>query len=257
MNIKSLLKTLKLHEGTISMILGALVIVVVGVIVINYFSDKKGETIPPFEISEEVTLPATHTVVAGEDLWKISEIYYKTGYNWVDIAEANNISNPGQIQVGQTLTIPDVEPKYAEALSPTQVPADSVVSTISKDAKTHVVAKGENLWKIAETFYNSGYNWVDISKENNLTNPGLIEEGRELIIPNVEAKSPTITTIAETDAKPESISDASYTVSKGDSLWDIAVRAYGDGYKWAQIAKENKLLNPNLIHAGNVLNLPR
>jgi nucleoid-associated protein YgaU len=44
---------------------------------------------------------------------------------------------------------------------------------------------------------------------------------------------------------------------KGDSLWKIAVRAYGDGYKWVSIAKANKLVNPNLIHSGNVLTLPR
>jgi nucleoid-associated protein YgaU len=40
-------------------------------------------------------------------------------------------------------------------------------------------------------------------------------------------------------------------------LWTIAVRAYGDGYKWTEIAKANKLVNPNLIHPGNVFVLPR
>lgn len=44
---------------------------------------------------------------------------------------------------------------------------------------------------------------------------------------------------------------------KGDHLWGIAVRAYGDGYKWVEIARENNLVNPNLIHPGNVLSLPR
>ena len=32
----------------------------------------------------------------------------------------------------------------------------------------HTVAKGETLWSIAEKYYKSGYNWVDIQKENNL-----------------------------------------------------------------------------------------
>jgi nucleoid-associated protein YgaU len=49
----------------------------------------------------------------------------------------------------------------------------------------------------------------------------------------------------------------SYTVVKGDSLWSIAVKAYGDGYKWVSIAKANKLDNPNVIHAGNVLVIPK
>ncbi len=53
------------------------------------------------------------------------------------------------------------------------------------------------------------------------------------------------------------ITGATYEVVKGDSLWKIAVRAYGDGYQWVKIARENKLVNPNLIHPGNLLALPR
>jgi len=53
--------------------------------------------------------------------------------------------------------------------------------------------------------------------------------------------------------EPEKI----YTVVAGDSLWNIAVREYGDGYAWTKIATANNLINPDLIHAGNVLRLPR
>lgn len=119
--------------------------------------------------------------------------------------------------------------------------------------KTHVVAKGETLWVIAEKYYGSGYNWVDIAKDNNLTNPGSIETGQVLTIPDVSAKKITATKAT----LEEPISGATYQVVRGDNLWKIAVRAYGDGYKWVEIAKENKLNNPDLIHAGNILILPR
>jgi len=46
-------------------------------------------------------------------------------------------------------------------------------------------------------------------------------------------------------------------VVKGDNLWQIALRAYGDGYQWVKIARENKLANPDLIHSGNILKIPR
>ena len=106
MNLKSLLKSLKLNESTISMILGAIVIVVVGVLVINYFkSADEGITIPPVDI-EDLSLPTTHTVAEGEELWGISEKYYGTGYNWTFIAEENNITNPNLIEKGQELVIP-------------------------------------------------------------------------------------------------------------------------------------------------------
>jgi len=118
--------------------------------------------------------------------------------------------------------------------------------------KTYTVKKGQSLWMIAEEVYGSGYNWVDIAKENNIKNPNLIKEGQELKIPAAQAK-----VAKTTDEAKEKITGGTYTVVKGDNLWKIAVRAYGDGYKWVEIARENKLANPNLIHAGNVLRLLR
>ena len=50
---------------------------------------------------------------------------------------------------------------------------------------------------------------------------------------------------------------ASYTVVRGDSLWKISKKFYNDGLNWPFIASENKLANPNVIHAGNVLTVPK
>jgi nucleoid-associated protein YgaU len=81
---------------------------------------------------------------------------------------------------------------------------------------------------------------------------------QELVIPDVEPKEPTVSLAQEIlDQQIQPISGATYTVVPGDSLWNIAVRAYGDGYRWTDIAVENELVNPDLIHAGNVLVLPR
>src|SRR3989344_4467550 len=51
---------------------------------------------------------------------------------------------------------------------------------------TYKVKKGDDLWHIAEKFYNSGYNYVDIIKENKLAANGVIHPGNELKIPKVE-----------------------------------------------------------------------
>ena len=179
LSLKSILKALKLNESTISMVLGALVIVVVGVLVVNYFKDQGGRI--PF------------------------------------------LSTGNKTEVTQELP------------------------------KNHTVAKGENLWTIAEKYYGSGYNWVDIAAENKLADADVVSEGQALSIPDVEPKLATKTEITT----PEAISGGTYTVVKGDNLWTVAVRAYGDGYKWVEIAQENNLANPDLIHAGNVLTLPR
>ena len=132
------------------------------------------------------------------------------------------------------------------------LPSDSENKTETGVSQTYLVSKGDNLWKIAEKVTGSGYNWVEIAKENNIKNPGIIYEGQEL---NIKVSSNFIA--AKEDAQNKSISGATYEVQKGDTLWDIAVRAYGDGYKWVEITRENKLANPNLIHPGNILTLPR
>lgn len=124
---------------------------------------------------------------------------------------------------------------------------------------TYIVGGGESLWTIAEKQYGSGYNWVDIASENNLINPNLIEDGQELVIPDMEPKERTIPTEMPTVSQitENSISGATYTVADGDNLWRIAVRAYGDGYMWTDIAMENELVSPDIIHTGNVLSIPR
>ncbi|MBL7036929.1 LysM peptidoglycan-binding domain-containing protein [Candidatus Microgenomates bacterium] len=127
-------------------------------------------------------------------------------------------------------------------------------AAVSTSTKTHTVEKGETLWSIAELYYNDGFAWIEIATENKLTDASVIEVGQELAIPNLQEN------LAEevlTDLQENAITAATYEVVKGDNLWEIAVRAYGDGYKWTSIASENNLVNPNTIHAGNVLVLPR
>jgi len=174
---KKFLKQIKLNEDNISMILGAVVIVIAGILVINYFKEK------------------------------------------------GNTSVPG-------------------------------VTTQIQNTNEHIVVKGETLWSIAEDAFGSGYNWTDIQKANKLTADD-IEVGQKLIIPDATTKEPTSTKVVTKITTENSITNDNYTVVKGDCLWTIAVRAYGDGFKWVEIAKANKLTNPNLIYPGNILTLPR
>ena len=119
-----------------------------------------------------------------------------------------------------------------------------------------VVEKGDNLWKIAERTYGSGYNWVDIAKENGLKNANQVTVGQELKLPKTAVIVVEQPKVAEKPTLP-TIEGDSYTVVKGDHLWSIAVRAYGDGYKWVEIAKANEIARPNYIEVGQVLKLRR
>jgi LysM repeat protein len=130
------------------------------------------------------------------------------------------------------------------------------------DLGNYEVVKGDNLWKVAVEKYNNGYAWTEIAKVNNLKNPSVLEIGQKLNIPEkvvVGGKEFGIisSTIAENNSSV--LSGGEYQVVKGDSLWKIAVRAYGDGYQWTKIWEENKskLPNANGLEIGMMLMVPR
>ena len=140
----------------------------------------------------------------------------------------------------------------------------SIVSDKETKAKTQAaisrdysVKAGDNLWNIAELAYGSGFNAVDIAKINNLVNPDLITIGQKLVLPVVQARTPTSTNLVKTQTEKITFSGNNYLVKEGDYLWKIAIEAYGDGYAWTKIAKVNNLTNPDLIYPKSVLTIPR
>lgn len=68
---------------------------------------------------------------------------------------------------------------------------------------------------------------------------------------------------APNDLAPNSVTEGSYTVQFGDTLWEIAEARYGSGFEWGKILEANKDsvgILPNgsqaLIEAGQILTLP-
>jgi nucleoid-associated protein YgaU len=127
---------------------------------------------------------------------------------------------------------------------------DSVIANgSSKDG--YKVQANDSLSKIAEKVYGDKMLWPVLAKANDIKNPNLIYVDMSLTIPTKE----------EAGKVKEAMSQTSYTVNNGDTLFKIAETVYGDGSKWRLIDSANKvgrLPNGNpLIFAGNTLVIPR
>lgn len=161
--------------------------------------------------------------------------------------------------------------------------SDATSTEAKVDETMYIVQPGDNLSRIADKYYGDRLKWLPIAEANDITDPNLLEKGQELTIPvltdatvstnndemgendtspsSTPLETPTATSVVSVTPKiasdtPET-SPGSYEVQSGDTLWSIATSAYGDGYKWVDIAKANSLDNPNVIHHGNVLVLPQ
>jgi len=182
MNLKKTLKFIKLHEREIVVFAGILILLVAGIFVIRYLSGPRGEV---FDVqSPNPSQGERYVVLKGDTLWSISEKYYKKGSDWKKIADANNISEPSKIKVGQSLIIPLEKTENTEAHSPTpQISKQAASTTNEITGNSYVVVKGDSLWKIAVRAYGDGKKWIEIARANKLHNPNLIHSGNVFIIP--------------------------------------------------------------------------
>lgn len=171
-------------ESYVSLLLGILVVLVAGVFIFMLFRNHKPHMTQStsstatvdnekVEFLKQLNLPKKYTVVSGDDLVKISEKFYKSGDHWIDIARANNISNPNSVSEGTTIVIPTLAPQKKQ-------PA---VSQSQQNMKTYTLQDGESIWDAAVKMYNDGYRWPDIAKANNLDNPDQVIAGMVLKIP--------------------------------------------------------------------------
>lgn len=152
-------------------------------------------------------------------------------------------------------------------------------TTMEQTEQTYTVQAGDSVSSIARDQLGSMDYADEIIAENGITDPNQIEIGDVLVLPDVdgamEGESMEEEAMEDDDSMMEeeamegevmeeeavtqtiSITGDSYTVQKGDHLWDIAERAYGDGNMYTTIIEANNLRNPDRLEEGTVLTLPR
>ena len=150
-------------------------------------------------------LEGTYIVKAGDSLYKIANNYATT----VNELKALNNLTTNNLQIGQVLKVP--------------------TNTVSIESNTYTVKSGDSLWNIARKY---GTTVNELKRLNNLTSDNL-SIGQVLRVPSSEADSEGGT----------SITNQTYTVKSGDSLWNIANR-YGTTVN--QLKSLNGLTTNNL-----------
>lgn len=138
-------------------------------------------------------------------------------------------------------------------------PRKAATQLKTQHTRQYVVQEGDDLWKIAENAYGSGFNASDIAQYNKLTDPNGIYAGQIIILPLLTPKAATAGQITDTAAATGKVTFTgnTYTVKEGESLSDIAEQTYGDGSLWMRIANANHIVNPDVVPAGTVLTIPR
>jgi len=215
------------NQSRVSLVLGVLIVLVVGILVYNYFNKSKPDLGPAQQTEESgdvspENLPGKYTVKEGDTLFVIADKYYKDGYKYTEIAKANNLTNPDALEKGQVLEIPKLETAVAET-SPTSSAQPSEQPSEQPTSTPEVTPTPQNMVPAGE-------------------------KGAEM---------GTGTGGGNTTIWGEKIEGDTYTVAAGDWLSKIAGRAYGDIFAYNKIAAANNITNPNLIEPGTKLKIPR
>ena len=226
------IQNLNITKSYTSLAYGVVTVVVLFILVvvgIRTFSNQES-----VDITDDSAVTQTqgdkYIVKSGQTLWDIAEEVYGTGFEWERIALANKLQNPGQITEGSELIIPRIDDDKTAMVTPsvTQETTPSVTENVTST-----------------------------------TTPTQMPTSTQ-----APTKAPTATpTQMPTDSpkptgqagdKTAPIVGDKYTVKEGDTLWDIALRARADGYRWVDIYHANKdITNPDLIFVGQVIVIPK
>ena len=163
----------------------------------------------------------------------LSEIADRNGVSLKRLMQANGLSDPSKLAVGQTLVIPGGG-GYGSS-RPTRA---------SSRAGTVTVKDGDTLSEIADR---NGVSLKRLMQANGLTDPGKLAVGQTLVIPGGGGG------YSYQAAAPKAVMTAPYTVKSGDTISELAERF---GTTTNRLLQLNNISDPKLVIAGTRIAVP-
>lgn len=152
--------------------------------------------------TSDATTRTTYVTQAGDTLYAIA---LKFNTTVAALQQANQITNPNALTVGQTLIIPGA-PGASSATAPSPNPSRSPPTAAPTPSfEIYLVRAGDTLAQLAAQF---GVSLQELMRVNQITNPNLLEVGQRLLIPQPAPAPPA----------PDGITLAPQTVKQGDTL---------------------------------------
>jgi nucleoid-associated protein YgaU len=208
-----------------------------------------------------------YEVVSGDTLWALAERFYGDGSRYPVISTINNLSDPGEIVVGQELEIPYVTYRHQVLPGDTKnslaqqfyddiwmagiievanhagqrdlVVGEWLMIPDLANVGHHTVVAGETLQELAEDWYGEANLWPIISMANFLGDQDPSSD-QVLIQPRLNRR---------------------HTVVEGDTLWQLAADNYNYDLDRTQtalrvLAAANHVADPDTIEVGQVIFFP-
>jgi murein DD-endopeptidase MepM/ murein hydrolase activator NlpD len=233
---------------------------------------------PAVGVSKSESIFVEHTVQEGQTLWQLAQVYRVEP---AEIAAANGFSLNVVLRVGQTINVPTQQsvgqPQSSPAIAETsldsqsyQASADAALALkAEQDAALARLQEKRNALKNSLASLKSGI----VTADSQPVVDRIQSPDREVEVPasklaqtlaaaesdvvayhpssSVEAVTPVLP--AASEVKVESAEAANYQVKPGDTLDAIARR---HGISRSELAKLNRISDPNFILVGQVLRLP-
>lgn len=189
--------------------------------------------------------------------------------NLINEGDVNILKLPGLTEISFEALIPQVQYPFASELKTASTYLNKLEKLkTSKESFQFIVIrtspKGKMLFNTNIAVSLEDYQITEDAKEGfdvkvTIKLKQYVEYSTKTVqVVKKETKTTAKKTTERKSTKKTNNTKKTYTVKKGDCLWNIAKKYYGNGSYYTKIynANKDKIKNPNLIYPGQVLTLP-